>query len=313
MDRVMIRVQSNSVILRTVQKPVMAAPTFTDDKMLVSSTAIQVDAMAVLEEAGEPPNGPQGRGARGAPAMPGGSGGYRTAAVQGVAPAPTAAAARGWRLGWIQLQTSEVNWAYYEGRELGSGSTLMCYDREPVRTPAICRDGSFEGGIWYRAAKSGEDDVSVFDVTGTERLPLEMSAIHGDMPSNEFLLEHENTITKVTNHLRVCELKLHFCTVLTLKKQDAHYNVIYTFLKHFEWSVGGRYVVTAPRTAQESWRARLEGRDLCQVSAFRDGQPKGEYVKDLTAPMSLHCNTEAALATSRVKPQESRARTGPPQ
>ena len=308
----MIRVRKNSAILQTAQKPVMAAPTFGDGTLLVSSTPIQVNATAVLEEGGETPQRPQAPMIREASMAAGGSGGFRAAAVQGAVPAATASEARGWRLGWIQLQISEVNWAYYEGRELGSGSALMRYDREPARTPAVCRDASFEGAVWYRAAMAGEKDVSVFDVSGTERLPLEMTAIHGDMPSNEFQLEHRNTITQAINLLRVCELKLQFCTVLTLKQQDEHYNVTYTFLKHFEWTVGGRYVVTAPRNPPEPWKARLESKDLCQLSAFRDGPPKADHLKELTNPSSRHCNTEAKLATSRVKPQESRARTGPP-
>lgn len=294
----------------------MAEPKFTlgTGTLLLRATPIQVDGEATIEDTAADLAGSRQSLDLGRSVSSGSR--QRAAAPTTILASPESSALttpRGWELGWIQLQLSEVNWAYYEGREPKDGSVLFRYDREPARSTGPCRDASAEGLIWYRGAFDGETDVSVCTTTGRESLPFRMLAIHGDAPSAEFDLMVNNRTANATNRLVECELHLRFCTVLTLRKPGGGADSTYQFLKHFEWSAGGRYQVTHPANASGLPTARLLGRHHCVVSDGRDGPPKtSDHVRLLTDIRAPHCLSLASLAPQRVRPAESATRTGPP-
>src|SRR6185369_9173093 len=147
----MIRVRPGSVSLTAKKFPVRMAepkPLMSEGVLVLTCTDIRIDARAVLED-GPPAKGAGSGQPSFGPPVP-------NSARQGNLPTPALPpsgsallAPKGWRLGWIQLELSEINWAYYEGLAPGDGSVLMRFDTLPARKVAICRDTDAEGQLWY--------------------------------------------------------------------------------------------------------------------------------------------------------------------
>lgn len=315
-------------MLVTRQKPVMQALKQNPNKeqleagfdlsrglLRLGSTDIQVNGDIVLEDDGQQDRA-QGLQTRGALQTAGGGMlGARGVAGRTVRDVQAAEAA-GWQLGWTQIQLQEVNWAYYEGQTPAAGGALMRFDQPPARQPGMCRDSSGEGIMWFKGAMDKDEqgniiDVSCAKVKGTERLPLRLESILGDAPVNEYDLQYRNGKTNAVNFLKVCEFRLLFCSVLTLQKVDRRYNSSYEYLRHFRWTVGGRYVVVAPKDGG-SWMGNLVGEDDCRVFPPQNGRLDAECVKLLTNSGAPHCNTVASLARMHRQVVESPNRFNPP-
>jgi hypothetical protein len=139
--------------------------------------------------------------------------------------------ARGWKLGFFQLQFIETNYARYRGRTSAAGSAKVSWNH--LR---ICRDTDENSpGLWYDPQDySKTDDRGVYgaktlSTAGTET----MRTGFGDAPSQRFAVKVRNTITNQDNFLHHADIAFHFCAMLVV--EDPHHH--FTFLKHFYWNV----------------------------------------------------------------------------
>ncbi len=136
----------------------------------------------------------------------------------------------GWEFGFIQLQLSEVNWAYYKGPSSADGSMLVNYGSSEARGTEICRDSKNEGQIWYTGGGKSSTVESKMDIP----LPWTPSTFYfGDSPLGNYALEYRNPKTKSLNLLEEVRLSLSFLTTLSMRDPKVNF----THLRHFFWTV----------------------------------------------------------------------------
>ncbi len=137
----------------------------------------------------------------------------------------------GWKFGFIQLQLSETNWAYYKGASPADGSMLVNYGSSAARGTDLCRDTERAGQIWYTGA--GDADSSK-ESTMAMPLPWILPTFYfGDRPEGELSLEYRNPKTKKLNRLEEAKMSLSFLTTLSMRDP----NVVFTHLRNFSWGV----------------------------------------------------------------------------
>jgi hypothetical protein len=137
----------------------------------------------------------------------------------------------GWKFGFIQLQHSETNWAYYKGASAEDGSMLVNFGASPARPADLCRDTEQAGQIWYTGA--GDVD-STKESTMATPLPWTIPTFYfGDRPEGQYDLEFRNPKTKKLNRLEEVKLSMSFLTTLSMRDPNANF----THLRNFSWSL----------------------------------------------------------------------------
>ena len=136
-----------------------------------------------------------------------------------------------WEFGFIQLQLSETNWAYYKGVSPADGSMLVNYGATQARGGDLCRDTKVEGQIWYTGAGAANSSK---ESSMAMPLPWVIPTFYfGDSPKGQYALEYRNPKTKILNRLEEVKLSLSFLTTLSMRDPKANF----THLRNFSWGV----------------------------------------------------------------------------
>ncbi len=177
----------------------------------------------------------------------------------------------GWKFGFIQLQLSETNWAYYKGVNAADGSVLVNYGSSAARGTDLCRDTERAGQIWYTGA--GDADSTKESKTAMP-LPWTLPTFYfGDSPEGELALEFRNPKTGRLNRLEEAKLSLSFLTTLSMRDPK----VVFTHLRNFSWSVTWHVRRSPGNTPRPDFPFLSGSGGTC--SAVRTGPPSS----------SIHC------------------------
>lgn len=143
---------------------------------------------------------------------------------------------KGWRVGWIQVQRIETNWAYYRGENSNDGSIFLQFARPPARTQQFCRDiqdGNVNDIFYNNSLYEGYDDAtkqitppSLIDSPeggAPTSFPVSVKVNMFDAPAALYNLVETNSITNTNNYLHEAQMELHFCSVLTVQDPNGKF------------------------------------------------------------------------------------------
>ncbi len=196
----------------------------------------------------------------------------------------------GWKLGFIQLQLAETNWAYYKGRTEAEGAVFVD-SGVAARSVAVCRDTSAEGLIWYTGAGVADSSKETLQSTA---LPWKVPMFYfGDSPRVEIPVEFFNAQTGARNVLEEAKVSMSFLTTLSIRDPKLRYR----HLRHFYWGL--------------TWHARRaadlggsfvypllpgSGGNCTQVKSGAPKDPKHCALLTDESRMARCCNEVASLA-----------------
>lgn len=152
---------------------------------------------------------------------------------------------KGARLGWTQLQVTDINRALYKGATPDAGHVTVFRDRSTKAMARLCRDVSFANDV-FTCPPGTRDGLGYtpqrplnLDLTPV-RAPATVRVSHADKPGDGWFIEWDNERTKRPNYLAWVLIEMQFCAVLLLRQPGGRLDQ----LKHFYWSL--------------KWEARFE-------------------------------------------------------
>lgn len=197
----------------------------------------------------------------------------------------------GWKFGFIQLQLSETNWAYYKGASVADGSMFVNCGSPAARGCDLCRDSERAGQIWYTGA--GDED-STKESKMAMPLPWTPPTFYfGDSPEGELGLEYRNPKTGRLNRLEEAKLSLSFLTTLSMRDPSA----TFTHLRNFSWGVTWHVRRSPGNTPRPDFPFLPGSGGTC--SAIRRGPPSAALHRALLTDeggRARNCNEVASNA-----------------
>ena len=136
----------------------------------------------------------------------------------------------GWKLGFIQLQFVETNYASYRGRTVSEGSAKVTRSHS-----RLCRDSvnPVQSNLWYAPQEfnsplnQGTFQPPTLPASGNLRM---ISGIT-DAPGQRISIKIRNR--NHDNFLHHVDIGFHFCTMMAAENPQHRF----TILKHFYWNV----------------------------------------------------------------------------
>jgi hypothetical protein len=185
-----------------------------------------------------------------------------------------------WKVGYMQLQTMEVNWAYYRGESDGDGCVFV--DKVVNRRVGACRDVKSEGALWYEISGNRDDCYAVPQgINAAKRAPWnDVWFVVGDSPTTDWAFEVPNNLRNGTpNYLYEFRAAQQFLTLVVQQDRSGRLS----FLRHFTWKVvwHGRSE-RATGVAKSAMDFKLVKDSGFTRGAFIDGAPgDGSYIRIL--------------------------------
>ena len=220
---------------------------------------------------------------------------------------------KGWRIGWLQVQSIETNWAYYRGENNGDGSIFLQFARSPARTQQSCRDiqdGNSSDIFYNNSLMEGFDDATgqvtpptLIDSPGGGAptvFPISVKVNMFDAPAAFYNLVESNLLTKADNYLYEAQMEYHFCAVLTVQAPDGKFY----HQAYFYWNVRGqanfRPEVFPPSSVDWRITPTRSGSGTNVGRVFQGAPDDKRFVSALTAPQMQNCNEVAESAITSV-------------
>ena len=147
-----------------------------------------------------------------------------------------------WKLGFMQAQILETNWAYYRGATPQAGSSVVYNDSLGKNGP--CRDyDRSKGHVW---CESMDANASYGIPPGGAPSPWQLLFHFADQPENDFNRYVTNSQSALRNELHEARFAAAFVTTLTEQISPG----MYRHLQHFLWSILWHARVTTPAAGQ---------------------------------------------------------------
>jgi hypothetical protein len=178
-----------------------------------------------------------------------------------------------WKVGYMQVQTMEVNWAYYRGESDGDGCVFV--DKVVNRKVGACRDVRTDGAtLWYVASDNPNDCFAVpQDANAAKKAPWTgIWFIFGDAPGGIWEYRTPNLQRRgAPNYLYEFRTAYEFLTVVVQQDEPGKLK----FLRHFTWKVvwHGRSDVKKGIATSARDFTLLKDSGFTRT-AFTDGPPK---------------------------------------
>jgi hypothetical protein len=195
-----------------------------------------------------------------------------------------------WKLGFMQLQVLEVQWAYYRGLQSSDGCLLNDY--ASGRSLDLCRDyNRMSGTPWYEGSSNPVDCYGIPDTS--KPAPWNLEFYFGDNPLNEFPAAVLNPDTQRRNYFHEARVAMAFITTLTCQSPTG-----LTHLRNFSWSVIWHVRSTTDTPQLSNARFTLLPGSGFWISHFRKGPPTTSKYTALLNNLSLtkSCNEIANSA-----------------
>lgn len=198
-----------------------------------------------------------------------------------------------WKLGFMQVQILETQWAYYRGIESTHGCVLN--DLAKHRIPGIVRDyePSFRT-VWYECSKNASD---CYGLPTAGKSPQKLEFYFGDNPRQGNHAVVKNPLTNRLNYLHEARCAVAFITTLTelTSRDNKTGKETYKHHRHFSWSAIWHIQATNVRPDGSNMAFRLLPGSGFWVSPFMSGGSLGlPYLNVLNNSMLTTSANEVA-------------------
>jgi hypothetical protein len=190
----------------------------------------------------------------------------------------------GYEIGLVQVETREVNNAYYRGTTPSDGSVWVRRDIPSVRPIGPCIDSAYQG-FWHNPQLIACNSRS--------------SLTHRDAPQDMYDTILTNSQTGRQNYLKELHIAFDFTTALMLKMPN---NTLQT-LRWLRWDIGWDYQFTTPASGE----SRINAGSISRYGTLQliDAVSPPPELPTVYAIPARNCNTlsyEAGQNPARIQP-----------
>ncbi len=206
----------------------------------------------------------------------------------------------GWRVGWIQVQLAETDWAMYRGQHSHDGSIFIQRGKGNGRAARRCRD-----------TYAGPETIFTHSRPPAQRgmapqgaFPLDIAVIHQDEPGSWYPLIEPNSLARNNpNYLDEVQIELLFCAMLTAMDGTDFGNPKFYHLAHYYWSARWHYYFRPkkypPGNDEAGWTITpAESGNGASARVFQFPPTDPRVTGLLTSPQIFSCNALATKAAN---------------
>ena len=202
-----------------------------------------------------------------------------------------------WKLGFMQAQILETNWAYYRGATPQAGSSVVYNDSLGKNGP--CRDYDRSKGHVWCESMNANDSYGI--PPGGAPSPWQLLFHFADQPENDFNRYVTNSQSALRNELHEARFAAAFVTTLTEQISPG----MYRHLQHFLWSILWHARVTTPAAGQgQALEFRLLPGTGFWMSGFQPGAPHNPKYRAVLDNPTLTVSANDLTQKVTLKSQE---------